>query len=99
RVSGKQVFFYVLLEHQSTVDQLMVLRMVSYVLGILERLGKKTKWALPLPVVIPAVVHHSETGWTSPLDLHSLFDPEVLSIPAVRELVPQMSFLLDDVSF
>src|SRR5690606_33784880 len=54
--------------------------------------------ALPLPVVIPAVIHHSEGGWKNSTDMHSLFEPEHMEIAGVKELVPQMKFLLDDVS-
>jgi hypothetical protein len=54
--------------------------------------------ALPWPVILPAVVHHSRKGWKLLTNYQSLFDPEILSIPGVRALVPEFKFLLDDVS-
>lgn len=98
QLSGKRTLLYLLLEHQSSVDALMPFRMITYVLNILERELSQSSGALPLPVVIPAVIHHSETGWTSATEMHSLFDPDVMAIPGVSELVPQIKFLLDDVS-
>ena len=98
RLSGKRALFYLLLEHQSSVDALMPFRMITYVLNILERQLNQSARALPLPVVIPAVIHHSEEGWKNSTDMHSLFEPEHMGIGGVKELVPQMKFLLDDVS-
>jgi len=53
---------------------------------------------LPLPLVIPVVLHHSDSGWTGPTRLGDLFDPDVMSNPALRDFIPDFGFCLDDIS-
>lgn len=100
-VDGKPGFLYLLCEHQSTVDPFMALRVLKYVVRLLERhvdgLASGAR-ALPLPIVLPIVLHHSETGWTAPLEVQSLFDPTLLLEPALAQYVPKLRFLLDDIS-
>jgi hypothetical protein len=46
----------------------MPLRLLRYVVRILEshvQDAATPSLALPLPLVIPVVLHHSETGWTA----------------------------------
>jgi hypothetical protein len=53
---------------------------------------------LPLPLVVPVVLHHSEKGWTAPRQLEALFDRVLVSDPELAALVPRLSFILDDIS-
>jgi hypothetical protein len=53
---------------------------------------------LPLPLVVPVVLHHSEGGWTSPTELAALFDPVLANDPELSSLVPRLTFVLDDIS-
>jgi Putative transposase, YhgA-like len=100
QVNNQAALFYILFEHQSSPDRLMPLRLLRYVVRILERhvQGKSAAEALPLPLVIPVVLHHSETGWSFTRRLEELFDSELLSRADVCELVPRLSFVLDDLS-
>ena len=95
--AGRPAFVYVLLEHQSTVDTLMPLRLLGYLVRVLERHAREADVALPLPVIIPVVLHHSSTGWTAPTSLLPLFDVDALG-PDVARLVPDFHFILDDIS-
>ncbi len=95
-IDGKQGYVYVLLEHQSTVDALMAFRVLVYVVRVLERHIREAEAegvpVLPLPVVIPIVLHHSDTGWTAATSTEELFDTELMSY------APKLSFILDDIS-
>ena len=51
---------YVLFEHQSGVDAMMPLRLLKYVVRVLERQVREDGPVLPLPLVVPVVLHHSE---------------------------------------
>lgn len=97
-VRNRRALVYVLFEHQSTVDPLMPQRLLGYISRVLEHHVEKKGGKLPLPVVLPVVLHHSESGWMRKRDFHSLFDAEVLSVDGVAELVPRFEFVLDDVS-
>ncbi len=91
---GPPVLLYLLLEHQSTNDDDMPLRILVYVVRIWERYRKEHTG--PLPIVIPAVVSHAPDGWTAPLCFHEMFDPRPDSIPGLARLVPGFSLLLQD---
>jgi predicted transposase/invertase (TIGR01784 family) len=97
-LQGKPAFVYLLFEHQSTIDALMPLRILGYVVRILLQHAEQEGEALPLPVVVPLVLHHSETGWTAPTRFEALFDPALVDADGLGELVPRFSFLLDDIS-
>ena len=64
--SARSGLVYVLFEHQSSVDPLMPLRLLEYVLKILRREIDRRKSVglspLPLPHVVPLVLHHSDSG-------------------------------------
>jgi predicted transposase/invertase (TIGR01784 family) len=97
-LSGQPALLYLICEHQSTVDRLLPLRLLGYVVRVLLQHVEQTEGALPLPVVVPLVVHHSATGWTASTRLEALFDPALLATEGVAELVPRFGFLLDDLS-
>jgi predicted transposase/invertase (TIGR01784 family) len=100
-VHGKPAFIHLLFEHQSRVDELMAFRTLRYVVRILDRHvatsggGRKS---LPLPLVLPIVLHHSVSGWTASTRVEELFDPNLVALPGVARHVPRLDFLLDDIS-
>jgi hypothetical protein len=53
---------------------------------------------LPLPVVVPLVLHHSETGWTAARRLEELFHATLIGDPQILPLIPRLGFVLDDIS-
>jgi predicted transposase YdaD len=101
-ITGRQALLYVLFEHQSTADALMPLRLLKYVVRVLDAHVDNAKTLghpkLPLPLVVPVVLHHSEDGWRSSTELAALFDPVLANDPELSTLVPRLSFVLDDVS-
>jgi predicted transposase/invertase (TIGR01784 family) len=65
RISSKPAFLYLLFEHQSRPDVLMPLRLLGYILRILDDYVKNAESparALPLPLVVPVVLHHGDSG-------------------------------------
>src|SRR5690606_10607594 len=52
----------------------------------------------PLPVIVPLVLHHGESGWNTARHFHDLFDPQLLELPEVASLVPNFRFILDDLN-
>jgi predicted transposase/invertase (TIGR01784 family) len=102
RVAEKPALLYLLFEHQSSPDELMPLRLLKYVVRVLEwhtkELGARGEPVLPLPMVIPIVLHHSERGWSAATRMEQLFDAELLDSAELRAFVPHLSFVLDDIS-
>jgi predicted transposase/invertase (TIGR01784 family) len=94
--SGPPVLLYLVLEHQSTNDDDMTLRVLVYVVRIWERYRKTHSG--PLPLIIPAVISHAPEGWTAPTCFHEMFDPRPDSIPGLAALVPNFSLLLEDLT-
>jgi len=97
---GAPAFLYLLLEHQSTNDPDMPLRMLIYMTRIWERFRKqhpvKDGVRAPLPPIIPALVSHAPGGWTAPRTFEELFDPRPETFPDVAAFVPRFSMLVED---
>ncbi|MGY4686594.1 Rpn family recombination-promoting nuclease/putative transposase [Petrotoga sp. DB-2] len=72
--NGQDVYIYLLLEHQSKVDQLMAFRMLAYKVRIWEQYVKSHKReseqkGFKLPVIIGIVFYDGKAKWTSPMDV------------------------------
>ncbi|WNG62270.1 Rpn family recombination-promoting nuclease/putative transposase [Archangium gephyra] len=99
--SGRSLLLYVLLEHQSSVDPWMALRMLRYVVRQVERWRQAHPESTRLPVIIPLVMYHGPDGaWTAPRRVEELFDlPEAEEDrERWRALVPRFEYLLDDLT-
>jgi len=82
-VAGSPVCFYILLEHQSTVDRLMPLRVLEYTLLIWQthRAASQSgsQRSTKLPLVIPIVLYPGPEKWSAVRKLRDLIDiPETL---------------------
>jgi len=100
--TGHPVLLYVLLEHQSTVDRWMALRMLRYVVRLVEYWRQEHPESEQLPVILPLVMYHGEDGaWTAARRVEDLF-----ALPGEgeeeqerwRALVPRFKYLLDDLT-
>ncbi len=99
--ADKPGVMYLLFEHQSSVDELMPLRVLKYAAEVLAQHVRATgpgKQALPLPLVVTVLLHHSEAGWTAGTSLTELFNAELVTQPSIAPFVPQLRFVLDDIS-
>ena len=95
----EEVIIYILIEHQSTVDPSMELRLLSYMTQIwmeerrswVEEKLPKSEWRLT--PIVPVVFYTGTRVWRSPLSLRALMDlPEVLN-----RFVPTFDTLFLDV--
>ncbi|HEX5751204.1 MAG TPA: Rpn family recombination-promoting nuclease/putative transposase [Archangium sp.] len=99
--SGRSLLLYVLLEHQSSVDSWMALRMLRYVVRQVERWRQAHPESTRLPVIVPLVMYHGPDGaWTAPRRVEDLFDlpEEEEERERWRALVPRFEYLLDDLT-
>ncbi len=71
KIGGKNSFIYVLVEHQSTCDKMMPLRMWKYVLSIMEAHQNK-KNEKPLPLVYPIVLYAGRRPYHASQDIKAL---------------------------
>ncbi len=98
---GRPLLFYVLLEHQSSVDRWMALRMLRYVVRQLERWRQDHPGSALLPVILPLVLYHGPgSGWSAPLRVEELFDlpSEDEQSEHWRALVPRFEYRVDDLT-
>lgn len=97
-LAGRPALLYLLLEHQSTVDRLMAFRLLRYMVRIWDAWLADHRDAQSLPLVVPIVVHHSDTGWTAAVALEEILDVATDVRDALGPHVPRMGFLPDDLS-
>jgi Putative transposase, YhgA-like len=97
-LDGGEAFVYLLVEHQSSADALMAFRMLRYVTRIWDHYLRDHPRARRLPVVIPLVVHHGRTRWTSPVRLLDVIDADPDAKKEMEAYLPRFEFLLDDLA-
>jgi hypothetical protein len=95
-VGGKKALLYVLFEHQSTVDPLMLFRLLAYMVRIWEAHLKAEPEARRLPAIIPVVLHHSRSGWTAKVAFEDLLDVDPIVLGEIAPYVPHFRRVLDD---
>ncbi|AKI98555.1 putative transposase/invertase (TIGR01784 family) [Archangium gephyra] len=97
--SGQSLLLYVLLEHQSSVDRWMALRMLRYVVRQVERWRQEHPESELLPLIIPLVMYHGPDGaWTAPRRVEELFQLPGGDAERWRALLPRFEYLLDDLT-
>lgn len=79
--AGRDMFLYLLFEHQTSVDPQMPLRLLDYICKVL--LKHAQEHGLPLPPVIPFVLHQGPERWTVSPEFADLFDLP----PALRDVL------------
>jgi hypothetical protein len=88
---------YLLLEHQSTSDPSMPLRVLSYQTRIWSRFRKEQP-GTRLPPIFGVLVSHAPGGWAAARSLDELLDPEVMAIPGLAALMPRCSMIVEDLA-
>jgi hypothetical protein len=96
KVRGQPTLVYVLLEHQSSVDQLMPWRLLRYMTAIWARLLDEEPTRTSLPPILPLVLTNAPTGWRGPTSFSEVLEGDSTLIEALRPFLPQFKFLLDD---
>ena len=96
-LAGERAFVYVLLEHQSTVDPDMPVRVLEYMTRIWIR-ARQDHPARARRPILPVVVSHAPGGWTAATQFHQLFSPEPSRVPGLAKHVPAFELLLVDLA-
>lgn len=71
---GRDVYLFVLLEFQSTVDPFMALRVLNYVVNFYMDYVQSQENAQTLPPVFPVVLYNGDRPWTAPVKFSDLLD-------------------------
>ena len=90
-----EIYLYILLEFQSTVDHAMPLRFMHYIANFYSHLykNKKLKPSEPLPPVFPIVLYNGNPRWTAKTNMAEMIHP----VPAIlKPYQPQLSYYLVD---
>jgi hypothetical protein len=93
RLFGHEVRFVAILEHRSSVEHRMALRLLRYSGETWAREGPRRG---ALPDVIPLVVYAGKRPWTAPRDLAGLLAPT--DAAALAALRPRFTYLLADLT-
>ena len=70
----REVYIYILIEFQSTVDSFMVLRVLNYITNFYMDFLVNNRGANKLPVVFPIVLYNGNAPWTAPVNLSALIE-------------------------
>ncbi len=94
---------FILVEHQSTPDPLMAVRVLIYAVEtssrFIERHRAKTGRApRRLPAAIPLVVHQGRRPWSGPRSLAEAFDLSPALQAVLGEHLPRLTLLIDDLA-
>lgn len=76
KFSGNDIYIFILIEFQSTVDRFMALRMLRYITELYEDLVKNQKFKT-LPAVFPVMLYNGEKRWTAPEDISILIQNSI----------------------
>ena len=74
----KDAYIYILLEHQSTPDQLMPFRLAQYQINIWARHLKLHPNAKKLPLIYPMVFYNGKRKYNAPLNMCDMFENKEL---------------------
>lgn len=94
--SDGEVLVYILFEHQTTVDRAMPLRLLSYMTEIW--LQCEDRDGLPLPAILPFVLHQGPQRWTASTSFAGLIGVPQHLAGAFAPYLPQFRHVLLDLS-
>ncbi len=98
RLNGREVLFYLLVEHQSSADPMMAWRMARYAMRVGERWRREQPLAKRLPAVFPFVVAHADGVWRSATSLIELYDLDAATRDALSPWLLNQRYALYDLS-
>ena len=74
KLKDKEVYIFILIEFQSTVDRFMVLRILNYITNFyMDYVASKPR-VKKLPAIFPILLYNGEARWTAPVSLSELID-------------------------
>lgn len=96
--SGRRALVYVLLEHQSSPDPWMPLRLLRYIVRVWDAFLVAHPATDRLPAVIPMVLAHGDRRWNVPTEFVDLVDIDDDAKAAVAPFIPSFRYALDDLA-
>jgi len=78
-IAGQEAYLYLIVEHQSSPDELMPFRMLKYTCNVMDQHLKSTQQK-KLPLVYPMVIYHAERPYPYSADIRD-------GVDAPRELI------------
>ena len=98
--TGQDAFAYILVEHKSSPDPAVRLQLLRYIVRVLVTWYEQHDKRLPLPPVMPLLVHQGPGDWKISCEFVDLFGPvpEVLRphLPSFRHALVDLACLADD---
>ena len=94
KAGGRPAWLYMLLEHQSTPDRWLRLRLLKYSIRIWERDRRQRPNEAQLRPIVPLVWYQGAGGWRHPREFSDLFAEATRSWPGV----PRYAHLLIDLT-
>jgi len=70
----QEIYIYVLLEFQSSVDRFMALRILNYISSFYMDYVSARQSAEKLPPIFPIVLYNGDRSWTAPLNISELIE-------------------------
>ena len=70
----REIYIYILIEFQSTVDPFMALRVLNYLTNFYMDFLVNNKSVKKLPAVFPIVLYNGNAPWTAPVNLSALIE-------------------------
>jgi predicted transposase/invertase (TIGR01784 family) len=98
RLAGRDARIHLLVEHQSTPQADMPLRMLEYIAAALRHELERTGGRGPLPVVIPFVLNQGPERWNQPVSLLDYYDLPGELEEWLRPYVPAFRLHLHDLA-
>ena len=71
---NREVYIYILIEFQSTVDPFMALRVLNYITNFYMDFLVNNRNVNKLPAVFPIVLYNGASPWTAPVNLSALIE-------------------------
>jgi predicted transposase/invertase (TIGR01784 family) len=88
-------FLYVVVEHQSSLDARMPLRMLKY---LAAAYGRITPPRGPVPVIIPVVISHVDGGWKGARSFWEMLELGPAVEAVLGTYIPRFELLIDDLA-
>ncbi len=99
RIADGKAFLYTLIEHQRSVDPLMIFRGGVYLMRAWEHMVRETPQRSQLPPIVLIVVHNGGArGWTAATAFEELVAAPEPARTALRPFIPHFRMRLVDLS-
>jgi len=95
-LDGQEIFIYILVEFQSTVDKSIPIRMLLYILHLYDLTYRNSKEG-KLPAIFPILLYNGSDEWTIPFQVQDLihhqipkkFIPHFTYYPIIENKIPK----------